>query len=107
MDITNIFNTEFFEMCFLLCFAAAWPVNIYKSLKSRTAKGKSVAFELIVILGYLFGIVAKLVDDHLSYVIVFYVINTLMVSIDVVLYFRNVRLDKQRDAAEAAACKVA
>ena len=84
-------------MCFLLCFAAAWPVSIYKSWKSRTAKGKSVTFEIIVIIGYLFGIVAKLVDDHLSYVIIFYIINTCMVSIDVMLYFRNVRLDKARE----------
>lgn len=98
MDLSVIFNTEFFEMCFLLCFAAAWPANIIKSLKSRTAKGKSVAFEWLVIAGYLFGIVAKLIDDHLSYVIIFYVVNTLMVSTDVFLYYRNVRLDKARDA---------
>ena len=90
-------------MCFLLCFAAAWPVNIAKSLRSRTARGKSVAFEIIVVVGYLFGIAAKLVDDHLSYVIVFYVINTLLVSVDIALYFRNARLDRiqaQRNSAE-------
>jgi len=101
MDLTTIFNTEFFEMCFLLCFAVAWPVNIYKSVKSRTAKGKSIAFEYLVIMGYLFGIAAKLTDDHLSYVLFFYVLNTIMVAIDVALYHRNVRLDKQRDAAAA------
>ena len=97
MDLSAIFTTEFFEMCFLLCFAAAWPANIYKSLKSKTSRGKSVTFEIIVIVGYLFGIAAKLVAPTLSYVIVFYIINTLMVSFDVVLYFRNARLDKLRD----------
>lgn len=101
MDLSTIFNTEFFEMCFLLCFAAAWPVNIYKSLKSKTAKGKSVSFEYIVVLGYLFGIAAKLVDDHLSYVIIFYVVNALMVSFDIVLFYRNTRLDRIRDARDA------
>lgn len=101
MDLASVFNTEFFEMCFLLCFAAAWPVNIYKSVKSKTAKGKSVSFEYIVVLGYLFGIAAKLVDDHLSYVIVFYVINALMVSADIALYYRNARLDRINDAALA------
>lgn len=102
MDLSTIFNTEFFEMCFLLCFAAAWPVNIYKSLKSKTAKGKSVSFEYIVVLGYLFGIAAKLVDDHLSYVIIFYVVNALMVSFDIVLFYRNMRLDRIRDARDGA-----
>lgn len=97
MDLTSIFNTEFFEMCFLLCFAASWPVNIYKALKSRTAKGKSVVFGWLVFVGYMFGIAAKLTDDHLSYVIIFYIINALMVSVDIFLYYRNVRLDKARD----------
>lgn len=98
MTLFGIPLTELFEMCFLLCFAAAWPVNIAKSLRSRTARGKSVAFEIIVVVGYLFGIAAKLVDDHLSYVIIFYVINTLLVSVDIALYFRNARLDRIQDA---------
>lgn len=101
VELFGVPLTEIFEMCFLLCFAAAWPVNIAKSLRSRTARGKSVAFEIIVVLGYLFGIAAKLVDDHLSYVIIFYVINTLLVSVDIVLYFRNARLDRIQDAKVA------
>ena len=110
LTIAGIPLTEIFEMCFLLCFAVAWPVNIAKSLRSRTAKGKSVAFEVIVAIGYLFGLAAKFTDDHLSYVVFFYVMNLALVSADIVLYFRNVRLDKladlkpvvhhERDAAE-------
>ena len=94
ITLAGITLSEIFETCFLLCFAVAWPVNIAKSLRARTAKGKSVAFEFCVLIGYFFGIAAKLVDDHLSYVVVFYVINTLMVLIDSALYYRNVRLDK-------------
>ena len=94
ITLAGITLSEIFETCFLLCFVAAWPVNIAKSLRARTAKGKSVAFEFCVLAGYFFGIAAKLVDDHLSYVVVFYVINTLMVLIDIALYYRNVRLDK-------------
>ena len=94
ITLAGITLSEIFETCFLLCFAVAWPVNIAKSLRARTAKGKSVAFECCVLRGYFFGIAAKLVDDHLSYVVVFYVIHTLMVLIDIALYYRNVRLDK-------------
>lgn len=104
MDLSFFISTEFFETCFLLCFAVSWPVNIYKSLTSKTAKGKSVQFGYLVFVGYLFGIAAKLVDDHLSYVIIFYAINTIMVGIDIALYHRNARLDKLRDAeAQGAA----
>ena len=31
-----------FETIMLLCFGASWPFNIAKSLRSRTAKGKSI-----------------------------------------------------------------
>ncbi len=98
--------TEVFEMCFLLCFAAAWPVSILKSFRSRTARGKSVGFEILVVIGYLFGIAAKLVDDHISYVIIFYVINTLLVSVDIALYFRNARLDRIQSAQNVTTLNV-
>lgn len=106
IELFGVPLTEILEMCFLLCFAAAWPVNIAKSLRSRTARGKSVAFEIIVVLGYLFGIAAKLVDDHLSYVIIFYFMNTLLVCIDIALYFRNARLDRIQDAGNAKTVSV-
>jgi lipopolysaccharide export LptBFGC system permease protein LptF len=98
--------TEVFEMCFLLCFAVAWPVNIMKSLRSRTARGRSVGFEILVVIGYLFGIAAKLVDDHISYVIIFYIINTVLVLIDIALYFRNARLDRVQSAQNATTLNV-
>ena len=53
-----------FEAGMLICFGFAWPVNIYKSYKSRTAKGKSVFFLLIIILGYVFGIINKLLYNR-------------------------------------------
>ncbi len=102
MALFGVPLTEIFEMCFLLCFAVAWPVNIAKSLRSRTAKGKSVAFEIIVAVGYLFGIAAKLVDDHLSSVLLFYCMNLALVGADIALYVRNRRLDKRADAVKAA-----
>ena len=44
--------TGIFEVGMLLCFAAAWPANIYKAYRARTTLGTSLPFMLIVELGY-------------------------------------------------------
>lgn len=87
----------FFEMCFLLCFAAAWPANIVKSWRSRTARGRSMVFPLIVEAGYIFGIISKFTAESLTYVVFFYFLNFTMVAIDLALTLRNRRLDAKRD----------
>ena len=80
----------------LVCFGISWPFNIAKSLRSRTAKGKSVAFELLIIAGYLCGLVGKFILGNLSYVVFFYIADILMVAADLVLTLRNRRLDRER-----------
>jgi Na+/glutamate symporter len=74
------------EMMMLLCFAFGWPVSIIKSLRTKVVKGKSPAFMMIVIVGYLFGIVYKITSgfDWVSYL---YIFNITIVSIDLFLYF--------------------
>ena len=42
---------DLLEIGMLLCFAASWPFNIRKSYISRTAVGRSIAFELIIEMG--------------------------------------------------------
>jgi len=79
-----------FELVMLLLFGAAWPISIYKSLISHSVKGKSLAFLLIVWVGYLAGVLHK-IFYHPDIVIVFYIINLSMVSVDVILYLRNRR----------------
>jgi hypothetical protein len=79
-----------FELIMLLCFGAAWPFSIHKSLTSHSVKGKSLAFLLIVWASYLAGVLHKILY-HPDIVIVFYVINLTMVSVDAVLYLRNRR----------------
>lgn len=81
----------------LVCFGISWPFNIAKSIRSRTAKGKSVAFELLIIAGYLCGLVGKFILGNLSYVVFFYIADILMVTADLVLTLRNRRLDRERD----------
>ncbi len=87
------------EAGMLICFGLSWPFNISKSLRSRTAKGKSVVFEILIIVGYLCGLTGKLLTDDASYVVFFYIADILMVATDLVLTLRNRRLDRERDNA--------
>jgi hypothetical protein len=84
---------QIFEAIMVVSFGISWPSAIIKSYTSRTAKGKSIIFLLFVIIGYLFGILSKFVAGNLTYVVVFYVINFVMVFIDLCLYFRNKKID--------------
>jgi len=82
-----------FEIGMLVCFGFAWPVNIYKSLKSKSIEGKSVIFLYVVFLGYLFGITHKIINN-LDFVIILYIVNAIMVFTDGVLYYRNKRIKR-------------
>jgi hypothetical protein len=92
-----------FEAGMLVCFGLSWPVNIYKSIKSRTAAGRSVIFLYLVWVGYLSGIINKLLY-HFDLIVWLYVLNLLMVSVDMALYHRNRALDrKRRESPQALA----
>ncbi|MEG2144652.1 MAG: hypothetical protein RRY40_04915 [Oscillospiraceae bacterium] len=92
-------NTKIFEILMLVSFGAAWPASIYRSYKAKTAKGKSLAFLLIIEFGYICGIINKLINSP-DYVMYLYALNFLMVMCDVVLYFKNRALDKLAKEAE-------
>lgn len=80
-----------FEAVMLLCFGAAWPFSIYKSYKSKSIQGKSLFFLIIVLTGYISGIMHKLLYNY-DQVIYLYLLNGIMVSTDIGLYLRNRRL---------------
>ena len=87
---------ELFEIIMIVCFGFSWPMNVITSYRSRTTKGKSLPFLLLIITGYVFGIIGKLIGGSFKwYVLFFYVLNLAMVSVDLALYVRNYRLDKQ------------
>lgn len=88
--------SSFFEAVMLVCFAAAWPAAIYKSWTSRTTRGKSLAFLVIVFTGYMAGIVHK-IFGVLDNVVYMYVFNASLVAIDIALYVRNAHLDAVRE----------
>ncbi|MDR2460162.1 MAG: hypothetical protein LBE38_05205 [Deltaproteobacteria bacterium] len=83
----NVTLASILESGMLIAFGCAWPANILHTLRHKSVKGKSLAFLLIVLLGYIFGILAKLIIGNLSYVLFFYILNTVMVFTDLVLYF--------------------
>ncbi|AGA70334.1 hypothetical protein Desdi_2922 [Desulfitobacterium dichloroeliminans LMG P-21439] len=82
-----------FEALMLMCFGAAWPFSIYRSYVSRSVEGKSAFFLIIILLGYVAGILHKLFFQY-DLVIYLYVLNLIMVSTDFLLYLRNRRLAK-------------
>ena len=82
-----------FEIGMLICFGFAWPVSIIKSVKTKSIEGKSLMFMYIIMLGYLFGISHKIVNN-LDFVVFLYGLNFLMVFTDVLLYYKNKKLIK-------------
>lgn len=87
---------EIFEAVMVICFGLSWPMSVYKSWTSRTARGKSLFFEVFIWLGYVSGIIGKLISGNITYVFAFYILNIVMVTADILLYIRNMRLDKQQ-----------
>lgn len=102
------------EMLMVVCFGLSWPFNIIKAWKAKTAKGTSVLFYFFIWIGYIFAMIGKcILIAHNApapwyqtvkwYVMFFYVLNTVMVSAGILIYFRNKALDKwaERKAAKA------
>jgi len=84
------------ETVMLVCFGFSWPLNVIKAYRAKTAKGTSLPFILLIIAGYIAGISAKLITGQINYVLIAYILNLAIVSLNVVVYFRNVSLDKKR-----------
>ena len=84
------------ETVMLVCFGFSWPLNVIKAYRAKTAKGTSLPFILLIITGYIAGISAKLITGQINYVLIAYILNLAIVSLNVVVYFRNISLDKKR-----------
>lgn len=85
---------EIFEFVMLVCFGLSWPISVYKSITSKSAKGKSVVFIVAIIIGYISGILGKIVSGQVNFVLALYCFNLMVVSIDLCLYFINKRREK-------------
>ena len=87
------------ETIMVICFGVSWPLSIYKSATSKSTKGKSPYFTMAIITGDIAIIIGKIVMHEFSYWLdilkfVLYIVNLIMVSTDLALYFRNRKLEK-------------
>ncbi len=86
--------SEILECMMLLCFGFSWPLNVYRNYRSCSTKGMSLIFILLIIVGYVAGITAKIITRNFSYVLIVYFFNLAVVSLNVFIYFRNKKLEK-------------
>ena len=87
---------QILETIMLLCFGFSWPMNVIKAYKAKTTKGTSLPFIILIITGYVAGITAKILTNQINYVLIAYILNLAIVSINVLVYLRNYTLDKKR-----------
>lgn len=89
-----------FEALMILCFGAAWPLSIIKSIHSRSTSGKSILFLCVVFIGYVSGCIHKF-KYNMDPIIWLYVLNAVMVAIDIALYYRNSRCERALETKAA------
>ncbi len=91
-----------FELLMIVCFGVSWPLNIHKAWRARTTKGSSVQFYFLILIGYLFGITSKVIRlrhgiSTPGYVWFFYILNSVIVTLGILVWFRNRRLDRRAE----------
>ena len=89
--------TDLLEATMLICFGLSWPLSLYKNIKAKTAKSMSLQFILLIILGYVAGITAKIINHNINYVLVVYLLNLAIVSANIVVYFINLKHDRDAE----------
>ncbi len=88
------------EATMLILFGISWPFNLMKSIKSKSTKGKSLLFLILIDLGYIAGITSKFFSTTFVWktdwwVFAIYVINFLFVTADLIMYFINKSREKE------------
>lgn len=83
------------ETIMLICFGISWPMTVIKNIKAKSAKGMSLPFILMICSGYIAGIAGKIISGDFSiFVMAVYVINLVIVSSNIVIYFINKHYDR-------------
>ena len=95
--------SELLEAAMLVCFGLSWPLNAYKNFKAATAAGSIWQFIALITTGYMAGIAAKFASGSVNWVLAVYLINLACIGVNWIVYFRNRRLDAQREIAYEAA----
>ena len=87
--------TNFLEAAMLICFGLSWPLSLIKNIKAKSAKNMSLQFTLLIITGYIAGISAKIIGHKINYVLAIYLLNLLIVSANIVVYYINRGYDQR------------
>ncbi len=91
----TVFMAQLFEVFMLICFGVSWPISVVKSIKSKSTGGKSLVFTVVIIVGYICGIISKVATavatGSLPYVFWLYIFNIVMVGADLVIWIINKR----------------
>lgn len=88
--------SEIFEILMIVSFGISWPINVMKSIKTKSTKGKSIFFLIMIFLAYVFGIISKVTAPVFKwYVAIFYILNLIMVGCDIILYIINYRRERK------------
>lgn len=94
-----------FEAIMLVCWGVSWPVSIWKALRTRFVRGKSRLFMSLVIVGYVAGIIHKVLNPEANGqvhpIVWLYVFNLAMVVTDLLLYIRYRNNPEKRKPATA------
>ena len=88
------------EATMLILCGISWPFNLMKSIRSKSTKGKSLLFLILIDLGYVAGITSKFFSTTFVWqtdwwIFAIYVTNFLFVSADLIMYFVNKTREKQ------------
>ena len=90
------------EATMLICFGLSWPINTMKAYRARSAKNMSLPFIMLIIFGYVAGISAKLMTSQMNYVLAVYFLNLAVVTVNLLVYFRNKHLDEMEKRVAVA-----
>ena len=88
------------EATMLIMFGISWPFNLAKSIKSKSTKGKSLLFLVLIDVGYIAGITSKFFSTSFVWktdwwVFAIYVINFCFVTADLTMFFINKNREQQ------------
>ena len=85
---------QILETFMLVCFGFSWPINLIKNIRAKTAKSTSLFFIILIMLGYVAGIAAKIASGQINYVLIAYFLNLFVVSLNLIVYFINRKHDR-------------
>ena len=87
---------EILEFSMLFAFGFSWPFAILRTYRAKRVDGKSPAFMIIVIVGYVCGIAAHLVEGTKLWLCWVYLADMALVATDLALYFHYARRQAAR-----------